>query len=309
MFIQAQVVYDCVATANPELLDNFMDISNELLSEEFVHLNQGVYSDFYTLSDKVRPLPGLRAREKELFNCTHLDKDLALKASILLIDAKREYEQLFEWPAEHPRRHPCRSYPLSKSKDNGSDAMYPNRIDIYCDTTQATMCNSWHIAQVLLLTIIANAATMLLLSASKKSTRSSLSTEVEHAEHLIRQHIDDFCSTIPYILYPGRIEEVTRHYPHGPNWASLPKDLGPEAIAGMSQLKKTLEVASQARGVPRSQKQWMQQYLTLLSRNRSQDQEKASRLELTSIGDNQKEEHYSVIQLQPDSSSERRLRV
>ena len=299
-----------MATANPELLDDFIDLTNECVSQELLHSkNQGTYSDFYTLSEKVKPLAGIRAREKELFECTQDDMDLAIKASNLLIDAKREYEQLSEWPADHPRRHPRRSCPLSKSKDYGSDAVYPSRIDVYCDTTQATMCNSWHIAQVLVLTIIANVATLLLSSASRKFTNLSLSTEVDHAEHLIREHIDDFCSTIPYILYPNRIEAVAHHYPHGPNSASMPKDLGPEAIAGMSQLKKTLEVGSQARGVPRSQKQWMQQYLTLLSRNRSHDQERASRLELTSIGDNQEEEHYSVIQPKTDSPAERRLQA
>lgn len=48
----------------------------------------------------------------------------------------------------------------------------------------------------------------------------------------------------------------------------------------MSLFKKVLEVGAQAYCVPHSQRQWIQQYLTLLSANRDIDQEKAWRLEL-----------------------------
>ena len=233
-------------------------------------------SDFYTLSDSVRCLPRLRAREREFLTSTYNGPDHIMKGSRLLIDAKREYTQLLEWPSDNPRRRPCRSYPLQRSNE---DPEYPMRLDIYCDTTQAAICNSWCLAQVLVLNIIVNVANFLISFMPCQLTDLSLHTERSSAEHLIREHIDDFCSTIPYIMNPN-IKEAAHQYPHGPDSARLPKDPGPEVIAGMSQLKKTLEVASQAPSVPYSQKQWMQQYLTLLSRNRSADQEKALRVEL-----------------------------
>lgn len=277
---------------NPEFLDDFLDFTDKCVSQEYMLTNPSTSSDFYTLSDVVKSLPRLRAAEKDLLSGAYTDLDLARKGSSLLIAAKREYNQLARWYSDHPRRSPSRSYHLRASESQVEDTVYPKRLDIYRDTTQATMCNSWRMGQVLILNIIVNVANLLVSSKSCHGAALALLEERYTAEYLIREHIDDFCCSVPYVINPD-IKEAGNQYPHGAGSADLPRYLGPEVIAGLSQLKKTLEVGCQARCVPHSQKQWIQQYLTLLSRDRSRDQEKALRLELTP-SENALIEHYEA---------------
>ncbi len=71
----------------------------------------------------------------------------------------------------------------------------------------------------------------------------------------IRECIDDFCSSIPFIISPNNTEENSVNYPHEPGDAIIPKDPGGELIASMSQLKSTLVVGSQVDCVALSQRQ------------------------------------------------------
>ena len=258
-----------------------MIFTDECVSHDSIHANPNVYSDFFTLPDMVRRLPILFAKGKMLFGGNQDSSDLVVEAAGLLVDAKQEYEKLSEWPFEQPRRRPCQSYPLHKRVDHGIGPVYPSRIDIYCDTTQATLCNSWSLAQVYVLTIIAKVAALLEPFTSCHTDALFLLAEKESAEDRIGEHIDDLCSSIPYITSPNDIEAVAAHYPHGPDSPYVSKNLSLDTIAGMSQLKETLVVGSQTYCIPHSQKQWMQQYLTLLSKDRRADQIKALRLELT----------------------------
>ncbi len=262
-------------------MEDFLRVANERTSQEFVHADPQGHSDFFTLCDMLEGFPGIRAREKTLFGGIYKGSILIAEAYTLLMDAKREHQKASQWASLKPRRRPCQSHPLHQSHNPTLQTLYPHRIDVFCDTTQATMCNSWRMGQVLMLTIISRVVALLRSLTCCPDTASSLSMEQEHAEHLIAEHIDGFCSSVPYLIYPANPEARTASYPHGPDSTQIPSDLGPEIIAGMSQLKKCLEAGSQAYCVPRSQRQWMQQYLTLLSTNRTADQEKALRLELT----------------------------
>lgn len=262
-------------------MDDFLQVANERTSQEFVNADPQGHSDFFTLCDMLEGFPGIRAREKKLFDGIYKGWSLAAEASRLLIDAKREHQQASQWASQKPRRRPCQSHTLRRSYDHTLEPLYPQRVDIFCDTTQATMCNSWRMGQVLMLTIISRVAALLRSLSRCPDTASSLSTEQEYAEHMIAEHIDSFCASIPYLIYPANPEARTAAYPHGADSVQIPTALSPEIIAGMSQLKKCLEAGSQAYCVPRSQRQWMQQYLTLLSANRTADQERALRLELT----------------------------
>lgn len=82
------------------------------------------------------------------------------------------------------------------------------------------------------------------------------------------------------VMSPGNVEAIASHYPHGPESAYIPDEPSPNTIASMSLLKNNLEVASRASCIPLGQRQWLQQYQTLLSRNRIAAREKALRLEL-----------------------------
>ena len=215
-----------------------------------------------------------------IFEDSHEKFDLGAEASQLLTDAKQEYEKLSKWPFEKPSRRPYQSFPLRKSMDHEAFPAYPKRIDIYCYSTAATMSNSWRLAQVHILTIIASMAALLGTRTSRQDTALALKTEKETAEHSIRELIDDICCSIPFILGSDDIEAIATYYPHSPNSTNIPSAPGPNVIAAMSHFKNTLEVGSQAYCIPYSQRQWMQQYLTLLSRDQREDQEKALNLEL-----------------------------
>jgi len=262
-------------------MDDFLQVANERTSPEFVHADPQGHSDFFTLCNMLEGFPKIRAREQALFDGIYDGSSLAAEGSSLLTDAKREYQKASQWPSQQSRRRPCQSHTLRQSHNPTLEPLYPHRVDIFCDTTQATMCNSWRMGQVIMLTIISRVAALLSSLTCCPDTASFLAKEQEYAEHLIVEHIDGFCSSVPYLIYPANSEARTASYPHGPDSAQIPSDLGPEIIAGMSQLKKCLEAGSQAYCVPHSQRQWMQQYLTLLSTNRTADQEKALRLELT----------------------------
>lgn len=262
-------------------MEDFLQVANERTCPEFVHADPQGHSDFFTLCNMLEGFPGIRAREKTLFDGIYEGSDLAAQASRLLLDAKREHQKASQWVSQKSRRRPCQSHTLRQSHNATLEPLYPHRVDIFCDTTQATMCNSWRMGQVLMLTVISRVAALLRSLSCCPDTASIISKEQEYAEHMIAEHIDGFCASVPYLIYPTNPEARTAAYPHGADSAQVPTDLGPEIIAGMSQLKKCLEAGSQAYCVPRSQRQWMQQYLTLLSTNRTADQERALRLELT----------------------------
>lgn len=263
-------------------MNDFLQVANERTSQEFVHADPQGHSDFFTLCDMLEGFPGIRAREQLLFDGLYEGSNFGAEASSLLMDAKWEHQKASHWASQKARRRPCQSHSLCQSHNQTLEPLYPYRIDIFCDTTQATMCNSWRMGQVLMLTIISRVAALLRSLSCCPDTASFPSKEQEYAEHTIAEHIDSFCASIPYLIYPANSEARTAAYPHGPDSAQVPTGSGPEIIAGMSQLKKCLEAGSQAYCMPRSQRQWMQQYLTLLSKNRAVDQEKALRLELTS---------------------------
>lgn len=79
-------------------------------------------------------------------------------------------------------------------------------------------------------------------------------------------------------------EAMLAHYPHVPGAAYIPTDPGPDVITSMSQMLDTTAIASSIECIPRTQKQWLQQYMTVLSRNPREDREKALRLELSIQG-------------------------
>lgn len=142
------------------------------------------------------------------------------------------------------------------------------RVDVYIDTTQATMCNSWRMGQVYVLLVIAAAAAFLEAAQCCQANTAIFATEIEFAEQSIRELVDDFCSSIPYITSPKGIEAIVAGSPYEKLKTYITTEIEPEGIAGMSQLKSTLEVGLQAYCVPFGQRQSMQQYLRLLSTDR-----------------------------------------
>jgi hypothetical protein len=154
-----------------------------------------------------------------------------MEASRLLWDAKQEDEKLTAWPSLAPHRSPCMSYSLQMMTELGSTPLYPKRIDIYYDTTRATICNSWRLARVQVLTVISKTAELLSTSSSSSYTLAvSLSQDQQQAEDRVREYIDDLCSSVHFIMSQRNTKEISTHYPHEPGAATISDDPGPELI-------------------------------------------------------------------------------
>ena len=86
--------------------------------------------------------------------------------------------------------------------------------------------------------------------------------------------------SVPFFMGRDNPEAMLAHYPHAAGAAYIPRDPGPDVITSMSQMLHVNAVASGIEGIPRTQRQWLQQYMTVLSRDPLVDRERAMRLEL-----------------------------
>ena len=176
------------------------------------------------------------------------------------------------WPSRGLHRTPQTSYPLPQAENRGPTTVYPSRIDIYRDSTRATMHNSWRLARAIILDMIAQTARFLAASNAVSVDDARELTNFSHeTETGIRSLIDDFCASIPYIISPDNSEKLYLHYPHAPGDAPFAHIPEINLIAGMSQLMPSLVVSLRFSCIPDSQKQWIQQYTTMLTRNPPKD--------------------------------------
>ena len=201
-------------------------------------------------------------------------------ARALLFDAQDEDQKLAPWLFQKGHRRPLMSRPLLPSEGNGSIPSYPSRVDSYRHTTDAAVGNGWRFARCFVLIIIADMASTIASSSPSSAESIILGGVRDKAEEVIRQLVDDFCASIPYILSPEDTEIMLKYYPHAPGDAPFSQIPEVNLVASMSQLLPTIIVGSQIYCIPHSQKQWLQQYLTMLSRNPELDKEKAMSLKL-----------------------------
>ena len=241
---------------------------------------QYMFPDFFTLPHLIKDLPMIRARHRSLLVDRKNGSMSIGAARALLLDAQDEDEKLAPWLSEKAHRRPLLSRPLLPYKANCSIASYPSSIDSYRHTTDAAVGNGWRFARCFALMVIADTASMIASGIPSSAESVTLWGVRDKAEEVIRQLVDDFCASIPYILSPEDPETLLNYYPHVPG--NAPFDQIPEVnlVTSMSQLMPSIIVGSQIYCIPHSQKQWLQQYLTMLSRNPQADKEKAMNLTL-----------------------------
>lgn len=237
--------------------------------------------DFVTLPFIATDIPKLRARFRKL--CVDQTGGHVLLDDVraLLQDAMRKDLTFAVWPDQKEHRIPYASLPLTFGRHYTSEGLYPTRIDVYRHGTHATTCNGWRLGRVGILAIIAQTAGCLASKSICYREAGNLWSLKEQAEGTIQELVDDFCASIPFIINPKHTEEELPYYPHAPGDADFNHVSEPDLIASMSQLLPSLIVGSQIYCIPRSQKQWLQQYMTMLSRNPKEDWEKAMALSLT----------------------------
>lgn len=198
--------------------------------------------------------------------------EMQIVALKLLLDAKDLDELLVKWASSLAERFKFISSSL-ESSDNGSEHVYPPRIDVYFDRAKASLWNSWRAQRLLVHATVVNCAELLENHCNSYAYRS----ERTGAMNRIQSLADDICSSIPFFL--GHEAHYESRYPHEAGAASLPLCFGENSIAHASLMRPSLSVASQIVYVPYSQRQWMQQYLTVFASHLG-NREKALRLEL-----------------------------
>ena len=274
-------MYSCVARVDPDSLDCSSTLLSEHLPRDVVQDEMQAQPDFFTLPFIATDLPKLRARFRKL--CVDQSGGFILLADIraLLHDAMRKDQTFAVWPDQKEHRKPYSSLPLALDGHETSESLYPTRIDLYRHSTNATTCNGWRLGRVGILAIIAQTAGFLASKSVCQTEAENLWSLKEQAEKTIQELLDDLCASIPFIINPKHTEEELPYYPHAPGDANFGHVPEPDLVASMSQLLPSLIVGSQIYCIPRSQKQWLQQYMTMLSRNPKEDGEKAMTLSLT----------------------------
>lgn len=237
--------------------------------------------DFFTLPFIATDIPMLRARFRKL--CVDQASGCLVLADIraLLQDTMRKDLMFAVWLDQKEHRMPYASLPLTFDRYKSSECLYPKRIDIYRHGTHATTSNGWRLGRVGILAIIAQTAGFLAPKPVHHREAEKLWSLKEQAEETIRELLDDLCASIPYIINQKHTEEELPYYPHAPGGADFNHVSEPDLVASMSQLLPSLIVGSQIYCIPRSQKRWLQQYMTMLSRNPKEDRKRAMTLSLT----------------------------
>ena len=275
---ETRQVYSCCAHQDPGPLECSTSLLDDYLPESMSREDREAHPDFFTLAFLARSIPKLRARYAAL--CTTSSGGLTpiREAQELFQDAQEENKKAASWPYQKQHRMPYMSYPLSSPNKEPHSEVYPSRIDVYHNGTHAAVCNGWRFMRVVLLALVAQTAGFLASTSVFPEPVDWFWDARNQAEEKIRVLVDDFCASIPYIISPHDTPKILRHYPHAPGDLSFSHFPEPDLVASMSQLLPSLIVGSQVYCIPRSQRQWLQQYMTMLSKNPKEDREKAMRL-------------------------------
>ena len=238
------------------------------------------FNDFCLLGQHIINIPKLQTRFHCLIKSQVEGKLNYGEAASLLHDLEAEEAKLALWPSFREYRKPHRSLPLQQNfNKKAAQALYPQRIDLYRDFTVANMYNAWRLVCVNLHIRISRISSILAKN-TPPHIASTYTDKQKFADGKVREIIDDLCCSIPFFMNPDEPEAMLAHFPHAAGDANISSDPGPGLIVGMSQMKHFTTCAAALPSVPITQKQWLQQYLTLLSRDPAGDREKAMKLEL-----------------------------
>ena len=238
-----------------------------------------VYFGDCTLSQDATELTDLLSRERRLILSQASTNDSAVEALSLLDDALRADSKLAEWIGCDSYRSPKNSISLQLS---GSEDVYPKRIDLYDNLPLARVTITWRLCRIQLLNMVVQASAYIQGSSQawRFGSPAFFAGHEQNARALLKQLADDICCSVPFCMNAKDPGGIAHHYPHGPGAAPRLDNPTPELMSGMSMMVIQLSILSQIRSVPWSQRQWMQEYMTLLSKNPEEDIAKAMQVEL-----------------------------
>ena len=224
-------------------------------------------------------IPELRSREKVLLQGLENGNFNAVDARKFLEDAKEEEVSLDKWISEYDQGFPPTVQTLLDSTQIGKVNRHPKVIRIHHKICQATLRTYWRATHIVVLGMIHKIAKAAALGLPHQQALPFIRDQ-RYAEGNLQFCVDEICSSVPGFMFFANTDAMLKHYPHEPGAAPLPSEPTPELMAGLSQIRWPVMVASQVETVPRAQRQWLQQYLTLLSSDPIADWDRAMRLEL-----------------------------
>ena len=249
---------------------------DDVHSQMTAHCPVNYTNDFCSLAFHVRNLPGILFGGESILNRARRDHSLPGEAAEFLLAAQTELTSILRFNPKEGCGTPIRSHQL-RVESSQSQQVYPKRIDIHISIVQGTVFIVWLLVQIKLLSCMAKVAR--LATSQSFNEDSEMQSEALKYENAIRELVDDICASVPYFLRPKDPESLLKYFPHSPGTISVPINPGPELISSMSQLMLPLYRASEVEYAPRSQRQWLQQYMTVLTRD-PENFQRAQRLEL-----------------------------
>ncbi|KAG8530106.1 uncharacterized protein KY384_005588 [Bacidia gigantensis] len=255
-----------------DLISSYIDS----VSSQYPTINAEM-DDYYLLARQITCLGGLLLRARDLLEGPEA-ANVSREHIINLYHEARGFDlEIQRWPSLRSDRRPRRSLRLDKGHIPFDEAVYPTRIDIYASISQAASCCAWRLARVKVLEVLIAITPHLNLYAAA-GEEEVFRRELSDYEGIMREYIDDICAAVPYFLCPIAPESIAKSYPHPPGQSYMPEISGLDLVSGMSQMNLVVFHASLCECAPRSQRQWLQPYLTLLSRD-TRDKEIATRLQ------------------------------
>lgn len=251
-------------------------------NKQCLNPEDAVYNGDCTLSQDAAVLTDLLTREKRLFNAVAPQDGGAAEALSLFDDAMSAEARLAGWMDGDVYRSPKTSLALSLNSTDASGDAFPSRIDIYHSLPLARTTNTWRTCRILLLNIIRRTGTYVQAGpqAWRFGNQAFFASHAQRAREILLRLVDDFCASIPFCINAKDTPHFAENYPHRPGAAPRTEAPTVELITGMVMIIASLSKVSEVNCVPWSQRQWMQEYMTLLSRHPAVDKERAMRVEL-----------------------------
>ena len=266
----------CVDTCNPELLETLSLEKVDVMSRDCCLSKTP--NDFCSLAFRASNVPRILKRGKNLLS-EHTHNSFCVEEALAYYaEAQTELRGVWCWASTRKALLPYKTYSLA-APTSVLDASHPKRADAYSTVVQATVCNTWRLVLVSLLAIMTNVL-RLLISHTLQDGTSKYDKEAELLESEIRRLVDDICASVPYFMASDNIESILHRYPHRPG-EFITIEHNPRLVSSMASMLMPIYRASMIEVVPISQRQWLQHYMLLLTRNPIEEAQKAWKLELT----------------------------
>ena len=264
-------IYHCIEHGNNQPLDSFAtSILESGLSDMYTAAEDTADNGFCGLAEMARNVPQLLEEAIGFLQCADQQarEVTTTEATKILTHLKTEEERLVFWLSDSAHTHPSETRQTSTKQTESrreNTAQQQSRTDLHVDAPQAASYNTARLCRILVLDSIAKIARVL---ARADMTTQSWSEDELDARSNIQKLVDEICASMPrYLGEP--IESEGRHSGEEEAQGAQSQMTREELIANWSQMKSILSKGSELDCVPARQRQWMSNYVRMLSDEKS----------------------------------------